>query len=285
MRHVMFVILSISSLLGITMSAPTRVMTSSTTAAPTHVAPTTCTTYFPSVLRQLDESAPTIKRVNTAKDTMAFHVAQSVSFADNIKFDHVHQYVVFDNIARDSWDCQLMISWYVSLMPPRSSPWVAIELTARDRPSSAALNMYTVSRSGTFDSGPISLAVYSASYNASSLHNHTKPEGSKVGIPEISPFTTWQSMTNALRIPTKGHIQKPHDDGSEISVILTRFGTVGVSPGEYGVTINSRACPQAGSDGTLQFLFEIPDTDTRNASVSFLGSAEKGAGVYLLANC
>lgn len=68
-------------------------------------------------------------------------------------------------------------------------------------------------------------------------------------------------------------------------MILTRFGTVGVSPGEYGVTINSRACPQAGSDGTLQFLFEIPDTDTRNASVSFLGSAEKGAGVYLLANC
>lgn len=92
-------------------------------------------------------------------------------------------------------------------------------------------------------------------------------------------------MTNALRAPTKGHAQKPHDEDSEVSVMLTRFGTVGVSPGEYGLTINSMACPQAGSDGTLQFLFEIPDTDTRNATVSFLGTTEKGAGVYLLANC
>lgn len=97
-------------------------------------------------------------------------------------------------------------------------------------------------------------------------------------------------MTNALRthadgVPTKGHAQKPHIENNDSSVKLTRFGTVGVSPGEYGVTINSKACPQAGSDGTLQFLFEIPDTDTHNASVSFLGSAEKGAGVYLLANC
>lgn len=152
--------------------------------------------------------------------------------------------------------------------------------------------MSTASRFGTFDSGPVSLDVYSASYNASSLHSHSKPEGSKVGIPEISPFITWQSMTNSMRIhagtnalPTKGDAQKTHNKGNGISVTLTRFGTVAVSPGEYGVTINSKACPQAGGDGTLQFLFEIPDTDTRNASVSFLGSAEKGAGIYLLANC
>lgn len=83
----------------------------------------------------------------------------------------------------------------------------------------------------------------------------------------------------------KGDAQKTHDKENGISVTLTRFGTVSVSPGEYGVTINSRACPQAGGDGTLQFLFEIPDTDTRNASVSFSASTEKGSGVYLLANC
>lgn len=117
MHHITSVILSISSLLGSAMSAPTRAMISSARAAPTHVAPATCTTYFPSVLQQLDESAPNVKRANTAMDTKAFHVAQSVSFADNIKFDRIHQYVVFDNISSGSWDCQLMISWYVSLLP------------------------------------------------------------------------------------------------------------------------------------------------------------------------
>lgn len=168
----------------------------------------------------------------------------------------------------------------------------AIELTPTNRPSSAVLNMSTASRFGALDSTPVSLDVYSASYNVSSLHSHSKPEGSRVGVPAISPFTTWETMTNAMRIhagtaafPTKGDAQKTHDKDNGISVTLTRFGTVGVSPGEYGVTINSRACPQAGGDGTLQFLFEIPDTDTRNASVSFSASAEKGSGVYLLANC
>ena len=151
--------------------------------------------------------------------------------------------------------------------------------------------MSTASRFGTFGSGSISLDVYSASYNASSLHSHAKPEGSKVGIPEDSPFATWQSMTNAMRLHTgtddlpKDNAQQMHDKGDGASVTLTPFGTVGVNPGEYGVTINSRACPQADGDGTLQFLFEIPNTDSRNASVGFLGGAEKGAGVYLLANC
>lgn len=120
MHHVAFFLLTIISLLGVSLSAPTRVTTSSSTAAPTHVAPSTCTTYYPSVLRQLDESAPNVKLANTAKDTKAFRVAQSVSFADNVKFDRIHQYVVFDNIASGSWDCQLMISWYVSMLSARS---------------------------------------------------------------------------------------------------------------------------------------------------------------------
>jgi hypothetical protein len=72
-------------------------------------------------LRQLDESAPNVKQANTAKSTKAFRVAQSVSFADNVKFDRVHQYVVFDKVASGSWDCQLMISWYVSLLPAKPS--------------------------------------------------------------------------------------------------------------------------------------------------------------------
>lgn len=151
--------------------------------------------------------------------------------------------------------------------------------------------MSTASRFGAFGSGSVSLDVYSASYNASSLHSHAKPKGSKVGIPENSPFSTWQSMTNAMRVHTgtddlsKGNAQKTHGKDDAASVTLIPFGTVGVNPGEYGVTVNSRACPQADGDGTLQFLFEIPNTDSRNASVDFLGSAEMGSGVYLLANC
>lgn len=180
----------------------------------------------------------------------------------------------------------------LSLLSAKYCTGNAIQLTARNRPSAAALKMSTASRFGTFGSAAISLDVYSASYNASSLHSHSNPQGSKIGIPEDSPFATWQSMTNAMRVhaatddhSTKGHAQKTNDKADEASVTLTPFGTVGVNPGEYGITINSRACPQAGGDGTLQFLFEIPSTDSRNASVGFVGSAEKGAGVYLLANC
>jgi hypothetical protein len=117
MHHPASVILTISALLGTAISTPR--VTSSTTAAKTHVAPSTCATYYPSVLRELDESAPTVKNPNTAKDKKAFHVAQSVSFSDNVKFDRIHQYVVFDNIASGSWDCQLMISWYVFLLPQK----------------------------------------------------------------------------------------------------------------------------------------------------------------------
>lgn len=292
MHHTAFSVLTIFSLLGASLSAPTRAITSTSTAAPTHVAPSTCTTYYPSVLRQLDESAPSVKLANTAKDTKAFHVAQSVSFADNVKFDRVHQYVVFDNIASGSWDCQLMVSWYASLLSAKPCTRRAIQLTSGNRPSAAALKMYFASKFGASGSSAISLDVYSASYNTSSVHSHSNPKGSKVGIPEDSPFATWQSMTNAMRAQagtddhsTKGNAQKTHKKGDGVSVTLTPFGTVGVNPGEYGVTINSRACPQAGEDGTLQFLFEIPNTDSRNASVGFLGSAEKGAGVYLLANC
>lgn len=100
------------SLLGIAAAAPTKAKaSSSTTVAPTHTAPSTCATYYPSVLRQLVESEKNVIHANTAKKTKSFHVAQSVSFADNVKFNRVHQYVVFDNIPAGSWDCQLMVSW------------------------------------------------------------------------------------------------------------------------------------------------------------------------------
>ncbi|KAK2610431.1 hypothetical protein N8I77_003859 [Diaporthe amygdali] len=272
MHHPAFFILAIFSLLGVAISVPTQITTSSATAAPTHVAPPTCTTYYPSVLRQLVESAPNAKQANTAKDTKSFKVAQSVSFADNVKFDRIHQYVVFDNIASGSWDCQLMISW----------------------PSSASLNVSTASRFGAFGSASVSLDVYSASYNASSIGSHSKPKASRVGTPDSTPFATWHSMMNAMRVPTgtdepsvKGEAEKTHGKAlsNTRSVTLTPFGTVGVNPGEYGVTINSKACPRANEDGALRFLFEIPSTDSRDASVGFLGSTEKGAGVYLLANC
>ncbi|KAI3397604.1 hypothetical protein diail_10576 [Diaporthe ilicicola] len=272
MHHTAFFVLALFSLLGVSVSAPTQITKSTPTAAPTHVAPSTCTTYYPSVLRQLTESAPDAKQANTAKDTKSFQVAQSVSFADNVKFDRIHQYVVFDNITSGSWDCQLMVSW----------------------PSRAAMSITTASRFGAFGSASVSLDVYSASYNASFLASHSKPEGSRVGTAANTPFATWQSMMNAMTVHTaidnsinNGTDEKKHGKslGNSGTVKLTPFGTVGVSPGEYGVTINSMACPQADEDGTLQFLFEIPSTDSRNASVGFLGSAEEGAGLYLLANC
>ncbi|KAL1883213.1 hypothetical protein Daus18300_000271 [Diaporthe australafricana] len=277
MCHTAFFILALFGFLGLSVSAPTTTK-SFPTAAPTHVAPSTCTTYYPSVLRQLTESAPGAKQANTAKGTKSFQVAQSVSFADNIKFDRIHQYVVFDNIASGSWDCQLMVSW----------------------PSRAGLNISTASRFGAFGSASVSLDVYSASYNASSFGSHPKFAASRVGTADntnstdTTPFATWQSMMNAMRVHTamnelsvKGQTKNMHDKalGGDSTVKLTPFGTVGVNPGEFGMTINSRACPQADGDGTLQFLFEIPSTDSRNASVGFLGTAEEGAGVYLLANC
>lgn len=111
MQSTSFVVILLG-LVGIAASAPTKAKASSSTkAAPTHTAPSTCATYFPSVLRQLVEAEPNVMQANTAKEARSFHVAQSVSFADNVKFDRIHQYVVFDNIAPGSWDCQLMVSW------------------------------------------------------------------------------------------------------------------------------------------------------------------------------
>lgn len=70
--------------------------------APTHVAPATCTTYYPSIMRQISETYPTVMQEDTANTTRSFHVAQSVSFSDKVKFNRLHQYIGFDGIAAGS---------------------------------------------------------------------------------------------------------------------------------------------------------------------------------------
>ncbi|ROW10935.1 hypothetical protein VMCG_01269 [Cytospora schulzeri] len=270
--HCIYLLTVLLSILGIAASAPTKAKpSSSTTAAATHTAPSTCATYYPSVLRQLVEAEKDVVHANTAKKTKSFHVAQSVSFADNVKFDRIHQHVVFDNIPAGSWDCQLMVSW------PHTS---------------SGMHITTASRSGLYGTTAVSLDVYSASYNKSALAGSSKPKkGTHVGTLDQGPFATWESMMNAINKPSVNDLSVKGDKGkmqgkefSDASVRLRYFGTVGVDPGEYGVTVNSQACPKDAS-GTLEFLFEIPSTDGRNASVEFLGSKEEGAGVYLLANC
>lgn len=256
--------------LGHLSSIPTTTTTTSA-IAPTHVAPSTCTTYYPTVLRQLLEAVPDLMQENTANTTKAFHVSQSISFADRVKFDRIHQYVVFDNIAPGSWDCQLMASW----------------------PDSAAgdMSVSASSRHGSAATSSVSLDVYSAWYNASAYAALTTPKGAKVGTTNSGPFATWDSMMGAIRLGGNNQLGAKGDSekGQDKSVVsanakLTFFGTVAINPGEYGVTVNSEACPSSDSN-TLAFLFEIPSTDSRNASVSFLAQKEKGAGVYLLANC
>ncbi|ROW01711.1 hypothetical protein VSDG_02107 [Cytospora chrysosperma] len=279
--HCTSFLIAILGLLGIAASAPTKAKASSpTTAAPTHTAPSTCATYYPSVLRQLVEAERDVMHANTAKTAKSFHVAQSVSFADNVKFNRVHQYVVFDDIPAGSWDCQLMVSW------PHTT---------------SGMHVTTASRSGQYGATAVSLDVYSASYNASAFAGppEHKPEpepepkkGAHVGTADQGPFATWGSMMSAIAGPPGANDLSAKGDGEQMqdrtssptSARLTYFGTVGVHPGEYGVTVNSEACPR-GSNGTLGFLFEIPSTDARNASVEFLGSKEDGAGVYMLANC
>lgn len=44
--------------------------------APTHVAPSTCTTYYPSIMRQISETFPDILQEDTANTTKAFHVGR-----------------------------------------------------------------------------------------------------------------------------------------------------------------------------------------------------------------
>ncbi|KAF3768998.1 hypothetical protein M406DRAFT_355121 [Cryphonectria parasitica EP155] len=118
----------------------------------------------------------------------------------------------------------------------------------------------------------------------------TQPEGAKIGTPNDGPFATWASMMGALRIggnllSVKADREQDQDKGvSAVNAKLTYFSTVAVNPGEYGITINSEACPTLSSN-SLEFLFEIPGTDSRDASVSFLAEKEKDAGVYLLADC
>lgn len=177
--------------------------------------------------------------------------------------------VVFDNIVGGSWDCQLMVSW----------------------PDSVAgdMSVFSSSKHGSSATSSVSLDVYTASYNTSAYAALADPKGAKVGIPDIGPFATWDSMMAAIKIGNQLSVKGDNKDGQDKGVLainakLSYFGTVGVNPSEYGVTVNSEACPATGGK-TLQFLFEIPTTDSRDASVSFSADKEKGAGVYLLANC
>ncbi|KAJ4394641.1 hypothetical protein N0V93_003860 [Gnomoniopsis smithogilvyi] len=242
-----------------------------TKVAPTHVAPSTCTTYYPSTMRQLSEAFPDVMQENVANTTKAFHVAQSISFADRIKFNRIHQYVAFDNITAGSWDCQLMVSW------PDSQHGDMKVTSSSNRGSSA--------------SSGVSLDVYSASYNASAYASLTSPQLAHKNTPNNNgPFSTWAGMMSALKINGNNQLSvSDREKGQDKSAVstdarLTYFGTVGVNPGEYGLTINSEACPSS-TGNTLEYLFEIPTTDSRDESVSFQASKEKGAGVYLLANC
>lgn len=250
----------------------TKIVKTKTKVAPTHVAPSTCTTYYPTVMRQLSEAFPAVMQENVANTTKAFHVAQSVSFADNVKFNRLQQYIVFDNISAGSWDCQLMVSW----------------------PDSKVGDMKVTSSSnrGSSASSGVSLDVYSASYNASAYASLTSPQTAHKDTPNNSgPFSTWASMLSAIKVRGNNQLSiSDREKGQDKSALstdakLTFFGTVGVNPGEYGLTVNSEACPSSSSGNSLQYLFEIPTTDSRDASVSFQASKEDGAGVYLLANC
>lgn len=232
--------------------------TTTDTVAPTHTAPSTCTTYYPTVLRQLMEVFPDVMQNNTADSDKAFHVGQSVSSSDGIKYNHVHQYVAFDNIAAESWDCQLMVSW-----PDNAIGGMVVD---------------TSSVHGSSATSSVSLDVYSATYNASAYAALTTPEGSNT--PNNGPFATWTSMMAALKIDGLSNAASQDMSATMSGAKLDYFGTVAVNPGEYGVTINSDAC---GS--TMEYMFEIPNTDSRDVSVRFMAEKEKGAGVYLLADC
>lgn len=217
-------------------------------------------------------------QVNTANTTKSFHVSQSISFADNVKFDRIHQHVVFDNINPGSWDCQLMVSW------PDSK--------------NGDMNVTSSSHIGTAATSGVSIDVYSAYYNASAYKSLKPPKGTKIGTPnsDNGPFTTWDGMMRTMTMKGNNGLSEKGDNSKDqdkstlgIDTKLTYFGTVAVNPGEYGVTINSEACASSttgdGDGKTLEFLFEIPSFDSRNASVSFFAEKEKGSGVYLLANC
>lgn len=253
-----------------TMSKATKTKSPDIKAAPTHVAPSTCTTYYPSVLRQISEEFPDVMQENTANTTKAFLVGQSVSFSDKVKFDRIHQYVAFHNITPGSWDCQLMVSW----------PDVKHSLQVK---SSSIQGSSAVSG--------VSLDVYSASYNVTAYGTPALLNMNNKNSPTHNgPFSTWANMMNAIK--ASGNRQLPASDSGKsreksdlaTSAKLTYFSTVGVNPGEYGMTINSQACPASGND-MLQFLFEMPSTESREASVNFLAAEQKGAGVYLIANC
>lgn len=245
--------------------------TASTKVAPTHVAPSTCTTYYPTIMRQLSEAFPDVMQENVANTTKAFHVAQAVSFADKIKFNRIQQYLVFSNITAGSWDCQLMVSW------PDAHH--------------GDINVTSSSSRGSSAASGVSLDVYSASFNASAYASLASAQVAHKNTPNNNgPFSTWASMMSAVKVSGNNQLSvSDREKGQDKSAVstdakLSYFGTVGVNPGEYGLTINSEACPSYTSN-TLEYLFEIPTTDSRDASVSFLASKEKGAGVYLLANC
>lgn len=235
----------------------------------THVAPASCQTYYPSVLRQIHEAHPDVMQPNTANTTRSFHVAQSVSAADKVKFDRIHQHVVFDNIAPGSWDCQLMVSW----------------------PDSETSDMVvsSSSKAGTLSTSGVSLDVYSAYYNttAYNLLAQSKDAALDSPITNAGPFSTWTTLMATMKM--MGNTKHLDKTAGHVNATLTYFGTVAVNPGEYGITINSKACPSSttrdGNGKTLEFLFEIPNFESRDTSVRFSAHRTKDAGVYLLANC
>lgn len=254
---------------------------------PTHVAPPTCQTYHPSVLRQLHEAQPDVAQPNTANTTRAFHVAQSVSAADGVKFDRVHQHVVFDGIRPGSWDCQLMVSW-----PDARAGDMVVSASSSSSPH----------QGGTPATSGVSLDVYSASYNASAFEvlTHRPQEGvvSAATADDNGPFATWDGMMRAVKLRGANALSLKGDSSSSrgqdesalgVGARLSYFGTVAVNPGEYGITVNSEACASSatgdGDGKTLAFVFEMPGFESRDASVRFSAGGEKGAGVYLLANC
>lgn len=150
------------------------------------------------------------------------------------------------------------------------------------------MSVFSSSKHGSSATSSVSLDVYSASYNASAYAALTTPRGGKVGKPDSGPFATWNTMMDAIKLGNSLSVKGDNKNGQDKSVLainarLSYFGTVGVNPSEYGVTVNSQACPPSDSK-TLQFLFEVPTTDSRDASVSFSAAKEKNAGVYLIAN-
>lgn len=154
------------------------------------------------------------------------------------------------------------------------------------------------SRKGTSAASGVSLDVYSASYNATAYNLLAQPKGVKLSTSDADggPFSTWAGMLHSTKMVGNNALSNKSDNskGQDRSVTgvdakLSFFGTVPVNPGQKSMTINSEACASSttgdGDGKTLEFVFEIPNFDSRDASVQFSANKQTGVGVYLLANC